>query len=84
LGLDKEKIKDIHIALPYKFTDEKIDKTWIVIPCLAELRELPEISLDWEHIGYKWISPQEIKIFATVPRLDTSLKRVLEDTTLLL
>jgi len=79
LGLTEEEIKDIDIAQPYKFTDEKIDKTWIVIPCLARLRKLPEIVLDWEHTNYKWINPAQITDFAIVPELDRSLNSVLQN-----
>lgn len=77
LGLTEEAIEDVNIAQPYKFTDEKIDRTWTIVPCLAILKELPKISLDWEHIDYKWINPAEITDFNIVPELDRSLKNVL-------
>ena len=77
LGFTEKIVKDISIAQPYKFTDKEIDKTWIIVPCLARLKEFSEIVLDWEHTDYKWIDPVQITDFSIVPKLDRSLKSVL-------
>ena len=61
LGVDKNNISKIHLGKPYKFTDENVNKTWIVHPVLIELKSKPEIRLDWEHTEYKWIEPKELK-----------------------
>ena len=74
LGIDESNILSIHIGEPYKFTDTKTNKTQIVHPVLMELKEKPEIRLDWEHTEYKWIKPEELKNFDTVPHLDKSLE----------
>lgn len=77
LGITKDMLKNLKIGETYQFYDADINKTWITVPCLAELHEKPEIKLDWEHIDYKWISPEELPKFATVPNLDKSLKNAL-------
>ncbi|MDD3190683.1 MAG: NUDIX domain-containing protein [Candidatus Pacebacteria bacterium] len=74
LGLSKKMIKDICIAPSYELIDQEIDRTWIIIPCLARLNRLPVISLDWEHTDYRWVTPKEIKEFSTTPNLENSLK----------
>jgi isopentenyldiphosphate isomerase len=53
-------------------------KTWITCPVLIELKNKPEIKLDWEHTEYKWINPEELISFDIVPKLDKSLRRVLK------
>jgi hypothetical protein len=32
------------------------------------LKDEPKIKLGWEHTEYKWIKPEELKIFGTVPK----------------
>jgi len=74
LGIIEDNILSIRLGEPYEFTDEKANKTWIVHPVLVELKNEPEINLDWEHTEYKWIRPEELKNFDTVPKLGKSLE----------
>ena len=78
LGINEDNILSIHIGESYKFTDTKVNKTWIVHPVLVELKNRPSIKLDWEHTEYKWIKPGELKNFDIVPKLEESLKRALK------
>lgn len=78
LGISEDNILSIHIGETYKFTDAEANKTWIVHPVLVELKIKPEIKLDWEHTEYKWIKPEELKEFDTVPKLDRSLENTLK------
>ncbi len=77
LGIWEDELAEIRIASPYRSVDKKIDKTWIIFPCLARLKTLPKITLDWEHTQYRWISPEELKKYSIVPDLDKSLKKAL-------
>lgn len=54
------------------------DKTilWAVHPFLFEAKDT-DITLDREHVDYKWIYPEEVGGFVTVPKLDETLKSVL-------
>ena len=61
--IDKENILSIQIRELYEFIDFEINKTWIIVPVLAELKNKCEIKLDWEHLEYKWIDPKELKNF---------------------
>ena len=74
-GIKKNNILSHSLGEPFKFTDPKARKTWIVHPAKVELKNNPDIKLDWEHTEYKWIKPEELKKFDTVPRLDLSLKK---------
>ena len=77
LGIDAEDIASFTFGEPFEFHDPATNKTWRVHPVLVEVKRLVEIKLDWEHDESRWILPEEIKNFDTVPRFDESLKRVL-------
>ena len=74
----EDNILSIKIGRPYEFEDNRIQKTWISHPVLIELKHKPQIKLDWEHVDYKWIKPEELKNFDTPPKLGESLKRVMD------
>lgn len=77
LRIEENIISSVFIGKSYQFKDEKINKTWIVCPVVVELKNEPEIKLDWEHTEYKWIKPEELDNFDTTPHLNQSLKRVI-------
>jgi 8-oxo-dGTP pyrophosphatase MutT (NUDIX family) len=77
LGVRAEQVSDLRLGAPFEFTDLASRKSWIVYPVLAELKEKPQVRLDWEHVEFRWVLPEEIRNYATVPRLDESLRRVL-------
>ena len=67
----------IKIGKYFKILDKKINKKWIVTPVLVELKDKPEIKLDWEHTEFEWIKPEEMKNYDTVVSLDKSLEKVI-------
>ena len=75
LGISKEQISNLKLGKPFEFFDEKIKKKWIVHPVLSELKQKPEIKLDFEHTDFKWISPEEIKNYDVVPNLLQSMRQ---------
>jgi ADP-ribose pyrophosphatase YjhB (NUDIX family) len=77
IGIDEGVISSIEIGEFFEFTDREIGRKWIVTPALVELLKEPRIKLNWEHSEYRWISPEEMGNFETIPNLDQSLKKVL-------
>ena len=77
LDIHSEDVSGFTAGEPYEFFDEGAKKSWIVHPVLVELKNKPVVTLDWEHTEFKWISPNEVSGYDTVPKLDESLKRVL-------
>ncbi len=77
LGISEQNILQCKMGSPYEFFDPDEQKTWLVHPLLVELKQRPDIKLDWEHTEFKWISPNKLTTYDTVPKLDESLKRVL-------
>ncbi|VVC06179.1 NUDIX domain protein [uncultured archaeon] len=49
---------------------------WLIFPFLFSVQN-PTITLNWENKEYEWISPPEIKGYATVPSLDKVLASLL-------
>ncbi len=41
---------------------------------MGRVKKKPIIKLDWEHTEYRWIKPQKMKDFDTVPGLEKSLE----------
>ena len=78
LGIALEDILKIKIGEIYEFRDEEVAKTWIIHPALVQLKNKPNIKLDWEHTEYVWITIEEFENFDTVPKLKESLKRVFD------
>jgi 8-oxo-dGTP pyrophosphatase MutT (NUDIX family) len=69
-----EKVELIKEGEPFTFTDESLGITWEVHP--FRFRVEGGIRTDWEHTEHRWISPQELKLLDTVPRLEESWRRV--------
>jgi 8-oxo-dGTP pyrophosphatase MutT (NUDIX family) len=48
-------------------------------PFLFEV-DTDEVMIDWEHTEFRWIEPDEIDKYDTVPRLPVGLRKVLLDS----
>ncbi len=79
LGIIEDNISLINSGESYQFIDKAVNKTWVIFPFLVGLKDDPVIKLDWEHSEYKWIKPEELGKFDTVPNLEVSLKKVLKN-----
>jgi len=66
--LPPEKVKLVRKGSPVEVKDDEKGITWIIYPFLFDIAT-DQIQLDWEHINYKWITPDEIKYLKTVPKL---------------
>jgi len=75
-GLEEKDIKLVKEGDPLKITDENEGILWVVHPFLWDV-STDRIKIDWEHKTCKWISPEQLKDYDTVPRLIDTLKRVL-------
>lgn len=77
LGIKEEQIKllksidEIRIESPQYENHE-----WEIFPFLFEVND-PEIKLNWENSEYKWINPNEISNYKTVPSLEQVLFNLL-------
>ena len=49
---------------------------WVVHSYLFHIREPDKVRIDWEHSEKKWIRPEEIDSYQTVPMFKETLARV--------
>lgn len=63
-------------GIPLKVVDEKSDKTWVVHPFRFTILTPNKIKTDWEHTEYRWIQPDEIQRYETVPDLMETWNRL--------
>ncbi|MFC1940142.1 NUDIX domain-containing protein [Chloroflexota bacterium] len=61
---------------PLPVEDEKLGVRWVVHPYLFHIKDRRKVKIDWEHKETKWIVPEDIGEFETVPMLKEALARV--------
>ena len=76
-GLKRDDVKLIKAGEPIEFYDEKEKMSWRVHPFLFEAKRR-DVKIDWEHTEYKWIHPEEIVKYETVPKLKEVIFNLLE------
>jgi 8-oxo-dGTP pyrophosphatase MutT (NUDIX family) len=75
-ALAREDVHLLRTGEPLAVVDAEADRRWIVHPFLFEVRESARIRADWEHTETRWIRPQDIFQYETVPQLAEALMRV--------
>jgi len=63
-------------GLPLEVQDPEIGRKWIVHPFRFRVLKPDKINIDWEHTEAKWIAPEDIGQFETVPNLREAWQRV--------
>ncbi len=76
-GLTEEDLKLIGKGEPLTIADEALGVKWVVHPYLFHIEDRGKIKIDWEHKEARWIKPEEIGNYPTVPMLKETLDRVL-------
>ncbi len=75
-GLSGEDITLVRKGAPLTVEDEKLGTRWIVHPFLFQIKDRSKIRIDWEHKEVRWIAPEDIGGYETVPMLKETLDRV--------
>ncbi len=75
VGLAREQISLIRAGEALRAFDEQTGTVWIVYPFLFEARSR-RIRLDWENAECKWIEPNDLSSYETVPKLREAFDRV--------
>ena len=76
-GLAEEDLTLIKKGEPLVAKDEALGVKWVVHPYLFAIKDRGKIKIDWEHKEARWITPEEIGNYSTVPMLKETLERVL-------
>jgi len=77
-GLSQEDLALIKSGDPLTIEDEKLGVKWVVHPYLFHIKDRSKIKIDWEHKEIRWIKPEEVGNYQTVPKLQETLARVYE------
>jgi 8-oxo-dGTP diphosphatase len=76
-SLSREDVKLIRKGRPLSIGDKRLGVRWVVHSYLFHIKDRDKIKIDWEHKEARWIKPQDITRFETVPKLKETLARVL-------
>ncbi|MCX6011318.1 MAG: NUDIX pyrophosphatase [Chloroflexi bacterium] len=76
-GLGRGEVKLIKRGKPLAVEDEGLGIRWVVHPYLFRIKDRDKIRIDWEHKEARWIKPEDIEHYQTVPKLKEALSRVL-------
>ncbi len=63
---------------PLSAEDERLSTKWIIHPYLFHIEDRSKIKIDWEHNEARWIKPEDLDNYQTVPRLKEALAQVYE------
>ena len=75
-GLSQPEVRLLKEGLPFEVMDATLGKKWVVHPFRFQVKEPERIQIDWEHSEYRWIEPENIKTFPTVPGLYEAWEKV--------
>jgi 8-oxo-dGTP diphosphatase len=76
VGLTREEVALLRTGEPLEVVDAEAGRRWIVHPFLFEVGPDAQVRVDWEHTEARWVRPEEIFAFDTVPQLAEALMRV--------
>lgn len=75
-GLQPQDVELLREGEPLAVPDPALDRRWVVHPFLFRLVGEAPITLDWENVESRWILPEELSAYETVPGLVEALARV--------
>lgn len=68
-GLQPPQVRLLKRGEVVEYVDEGLNRRWLVHPFLAEVLAPEAIKLDWEAVEMRWIAPEELDNYQTVPKL---------------
>lgn len=75
-SLSREDLELTKKGNPLPVEDKRLGVRWVVHPYLFHIKDRNKIKIDWEHKETRWIAPEDIDKFETVPMLKETLARV--------
>ena len=75
-GIGENDIALARTANQMQISSQYSNHGWVIHPFLFTVKE-SQIKLNWENSEYRWIIPDEIPKYKTVPSLDKVLARLL-------
>lgn len=75
-GLKIEDVEHIYKGTPMEIIDSEINIKWLVHSYLLKIKSLDKIKIDWEHSDIRWIEPEELLNYKTVPKLTETFQQI--------
>jgi 8-oxo-dGTP diphosphatase len=76
-SLKRDEVALLKKGEPLAVEDEELETRWLVHPYLFGIKDRDKIKIDWEHKEARWMRPEDIARYQTVPKLKEALSRVL-------
>lgn len=68
-GLLREQVQMLKRGAVVEYIDHELGRHWFVHPFLFNVLTPEQIKTDWEALEYRWIAPDELRTYNTVPKL---------------
>jgi ADP-ribose pyrophosphatase YjhB (NUDIX family) len=68
-GLQGEQVRLLRRGQVVEYSDEALNRRWLVHPFLVDVRTPDAVQLDWEAEEMRWIALDELSTYETVPKL---------------
>jgi translation initiation factor 2B subunit (eIF-2B alpha/beta/delta family)/8-oxo-dGTP pyrophosphatase MutT (NUDIX family) len=76
--LESKDLELMREGIPFTLEDEGLNTEWTVHPFAFRLKDpKKELVIDWEHTEYRFIKPEDMRNYETVPNLRRGMTRVL-------
>lgn len=69
-GLTRDQVRLLKRGKVIEYSDEELQRRWLIHPFLVEVLAPEAIKLDWEAEEMRWVTPVELTSYETVPRLN--------------
>jgi 8-oxo-dGTP diphosphatase len=76
VGLTPDDVRLLRKGEPMDVPDPALGKVWVVHPFLFWVADGGKVRLDWEHTESRWIDPNDLSTYSTVPGLVQLLERI--------
>ncbi len=79
-GLEEKAVHLVRAGKPLEVRAPELATCWIVYPFLFDIDAPDQIRLDWENTELRWLAPEQLQEYPTVPALAQALAACLEDS----
>jgi ADP-ribose pyrophosphatase YjhB (NUDIX family) len=74
--LSRQQVRLLRRGEPLTFVDSDLQREWTVHPFLFLVPDPASIQMDWESVESRWVAPETLTHYDTVPMLREALARV--------
>jgi len=76
MGLNSSSVTLVKTGTPLLVEDGAQGLHWLVHPFLFTLHSMQDLKLDWEAVEMRWVRPDDLRAYSTVPMLAEALAEV--------